>query len=125
MENTCKDALKEKRYYFRKCQLGIRNRNHYRWKIYKGKSGFSGEFGHISTFDNEIICHCGKKGCLETEASGSALHRTLLERIKKGENSILSERINMENPLTLDEIIAAVNKEDVLCIEIVEEIGQN
>ena len=93
-------------------------------KIYKGKSGFSGEFGHISAFDNEIICHCGKKGCLETEASGSALHRTLLERIKKGENSILSERINMENPLTLDEIIAAVNKEDVLCIEIVEEIGQ-
>lgn len=53
------------------------------------------------------------------------LHRTLLERIKKGENSILSERINMENPLTLDEIIAAVNKEDVLCIEIVEEIGKN
>ena len=94
-------------------------------KSTKGKSGFSGEFGHISTFDNEIICHCGKKGCLETEASGSALHRTLLERIKKGENSILSERINMENPLTLDEIIAAVNKEDVLCIEIVEEIGQN
>lgn len=93
-------------------------------KIYKGKSGFSGEFGHVSTFDNEIICHCGKKGCLETEASGSAFHRILLERIQKGENSILSGRINMESPLTLDEIIAAVNKEDVLCIEIVEEIGQ-
>ncbi len=93
-------------------------------KIYKGKSGFSGEFGHVSTFDNEIICHCGKKGCLETEASGSAFHRILLERIQKGENSILSKRINMEDPLTLDEIIAAVNKEDVLCIEIVEEIGQ-
>ena len=30
-------------------------------KIYKGKSGFSGEFGHVNTFDNEIICHCGKK----------------------------------------------------------------
>lgn len=28
------------------------------------------------------------------------------------------------NPITLDEIIAAVNKEDLLCIEIVEEIGQ-
>ena len=93
-------------------------------KIYKGKSGFSGEFGHVSTFENEIICHCGKKGCLETEASGSAFHRILLERIQKGENSILSGRINIENPLTLDEIIAAVNKEDVLCIEIVEEIGQ-
>lgn len=94
-------------------------------KIYTGKSGFSGEFGHITTFDNEIICHCGKKGCLETEASGSALYRILLERIKNGENSILSSRINDEaNPLTLDEIISSVNKEDLLCIEIVEEIGQ-
>ena len=94
-------------------------------KIYTGKSGFSGEFGHINVFDNEILCHCGKKGCLETEASGSALYRTLLERIKNGECSILSGRIdNRELPLTLDEIIAAVNKEDLLCIEIVEEIGQ-
>ena len=31
-------------------------------KIYTGKSGFSGEFGHTNVFDNEIICHCGKKG---------------------------------------------------------------
>ncbi len=94
-------------------------------KVYTGKSGFSGEFGHINAFDNEILCHCGKKGCLETEASGSALHRLLLERIQGGESSILSNRIDMkDNPLTLDEIIAAVNKEDLLCIEIVEEIGQ-
>ncbi|MEY5046543.1 MAG: hypothetical protein RL713_1768, partial [Bacteroidota bacterium] len=28
-------------------------------KIYHGKSGFSGELGHIPVFDNEIICHCG------------------------------------------------------------------
>ncbi len=93
-------------------------------KVYTGKSGFSGEFGHVSTYENEIICHCGKKGCLETEASGSALHRILLERIRNGESSILSKRVSEEKPLTLDEIIAAVNKEDVLCIEIVEEIGQ-
>lgn len=94
-------------------------------KIYTGKSGFSGEFGHINAFDNEIICHCGKKGCLETETSGSALHRILLQRIHEGESSILSKRVDTKsNPLTLDEIIAAVNKEDLLCIEIVEEIGQ-
>lgn len=94
-------------------------------KVYTGKSGFSGEFGHINAFENEILCHCGKKGCLETEASGSALHRILLERINNGENSILSNRINIKgSSLTLDEIIDAVNKEDLLCIEIVEEIGQ-
>lgn len=94
-------------------------------KVYNGKSGFSGEFGHISTYDNEIICHCGKKGCLETEASGSAMHRIFMERIKNGENSILSHRANEKNvPITLEELVAAVNREDLLCIEIVEEIGQ-
>lgn len=94
-------------------------------KIYTGKSGFSGEFGHVNAFDNEIICHCGKKGCLETEASGSAFHRIFLERIKNGETSILSNRLKEKNkPLTLDELIEAACKEDPLCIEIVEEIGQ-
>ncbi len=94
-------------------------------KIYTGKSGFSGEFGHVSAFDNEIICRCGKKGCIETEISGSAFYRILMERIAKGESSILSKRVaNIKNhPLTLDELIEAVNKEDLLCIEIVEEIG--
>lgn len=59
-------------------------------KIYKGKSGFSGEFGHNFGYENEIICHCGKKGCIETEVSGAALHRILLEHINNGENSIIS-----------------------------------
>lgn len=95
-------------------------------KIYTGKSGFSGEFGHVSVFENERLCHCGKKGCLETEASGSALHRILLERIQNGEISVLSERAkDKKQPVTLDEILETIVKEeDLLCIEIVEEIGQ-
>ncbi|NDV58268.1 ROK family transcriptional regulator [Bacteroides sp. 519] len=93
-------------------------------KVYTGKSGFSGEFGHVSIYDNEIICHCGKKGCLETEASGSALHRVLVERIRNGESSILSNQVLAGETITLDDIIQAVIKEDMLCIEIVEEIGQ-
>ncbi len=93
-------------------------------KVYMGKSGFSGEFGHVKTFDNEILCHCGKKGCLETEISGLYLHRRLQELVKEGAVSLLSERINAGENLTLDDIIDAVNKEDVLCIELIEELGQ-
>ena len=92
-------------------------------KPYYGKSGFSGEFGHFPIFDNEIICHCGKKGCLETEASGLAIHRTILERIAKGESSILTEHVKDLSKLTLTDIIKATNMEDPLCIEIVEEVG--
>ncbi len=92
-------------------------------KLYYGKSGFSGEFGHFPIFDNEIICHCGKKGCLETEASGIAIHRMVQERIRKGESSILTEKVKDMDNLTLTDIVKATNMEDPLCIEIVEEVG--
>jgi len=94
-------------------------------ELYTGKSGFSGELGHFPTFDNELLCHCGKRGCLETEISGMALHRTLLQCVKEGRQTALSEQImNNEASLTLDDIIEATLKEDLLCIELIEEIGQ-
>jgi predicted NBD/HSP70 family sugar kinase len=92
-------------------------------KPYYGKSGFSGEFGHFPIFDNEILCHCGKKGCLETEASGSAIHRIVTERILKGESTLLTEKVKDLSKLTLTHIIEATIQEDPLCIEIVEEVG--
>jgi len=94
-------------------------------KLYYGKSGFSGEFGHFCLYDNEIICHCGKKGCLETEASGSALHRMLIERYKEGSSTILADKINSGAEITLNDLIDAIQKEDVLSIEILEHIGTN
>lgn len=93
-------------------------------KIYTGKSGFAGEFGHTPAYDNQVICHCGKKGCLETEVSGSALMRVLRERVNAGESSIISDKVkNNPERLSLNDVIQAVNNEDTLCIDIVENIG--
>jgi glucokinase-like ROK family protein len=92
-------------------------------KPYYGKSGFSGEFGHFPIFENEILCHCGKKGCLETEASGLAIHRMVSERMAKGESTLLADLVKDVSELTLTDIIKATNMEDPLCIEIVEEVG--
>jgi glucokinase-like ROK family protein len=40
-------------------------------KLIKGHSGFAGEFGHIPVDTcSEVICKCGKRGCLEALASG-------------------------------------------------------
>lgn len=92
-------------------------------KLYYGKSGFSGEIGHMPVFDNEIICKCGKKGCLETEASGFAIMRMLNEKYKLGSSTILADKIDSEEGVSLQEFVDAVLKEDVLAIEIVETIG--
>ena len=94
-------------------------------KLYYGKSGYSGEFGHICAFDNEVICGCGKKGCIETEASGFAMQRLLEERCRQGSASCLSEVLAEKGEVSLSEFVDAVLKEDVLAIEIVEQMGLN
>lgn len=93
-------------------------------KVYYGKSGFSGEFGHIPFFDNEIICHCGKKGCLETEASGLALIRRFKERIKQGTTSSVLKKHKNADDIKLIDIIEAANSEDMLSIELLAEVGE-
>lgn len=93
-------------------------------KLYYGKTGFAGEFGHIPLFDNEIICHCGKKGCLETEASGIALEKMFVARMNAGETSVLSEKRNSGQDILLYDIIEAANKDDVLSISLISEIAE-
>ena len=91
-------------------------------QIYYGKSGFAGEFGHIPFFKNEIICHCGKKGCLETEASGWALTRLFREKIRGGSSSII--QMDPED-IELPHIIEAAINDDTLAIELIARIGEN
>ena len=92
-------------------------------KLSYGKSGFSGEIGHFPLLDNDQICQCGKTGCLETGASGSALHRIIMEKLREGRSSSLSDKFNANEEISLEDIMAAVEEEDVLAIETVEEIG--
>ena len=94
-------------------------------KVYYGKSGFSGEFGHIPFFNNEIICHCGKKGCLETEASGNALLRKFKEKIKLGSTSSVLKKNKKVEDISLTDLILAAQNEDVLIIELLAELGEN
>ena len=94
-------------------------------KVYYGKSGFSGEFGHIPFFNNEIICHCGKKGCLETEASGNTLLRKFKEKIKLGFTSSVLKKNKKVEDITLTDLILAAQNEDVLIIELLAELGEN
>lgn len=95
-------------------------------QIVKGRSGYAGEIGHFPAYNNEIMCHCGKKGCLETEISGMALMREVVSSIKAGKQSLLCEKMMAEGDesLTLADIIAAVDNDDMLCIDVVENMSK-
>jgi glucokinase-like ROK family protein len=95
-------------------------------KLRSGTSGFAGEFGHIPLVENGTLCHCGKRGCLETVASGIALARLAKEGIKSGQISTLNRLSDQEiDQIEPQVIIDAANNGDQYAINMLYEIGKN
>ena len=92
---------------------------------YKGARGFSGESSHIPMTDERgYLCSCGKRGCLETVASGAALTRLAVEAIEKGEMTLISEMAYKKTKnITLELILKAAQKGDQFAISILSKIG--
>jgi glucokinase len=59
-------------------------------EIYRGASGAAGEIGHMQLVPDGPLCGCGRRGCLEALASGSALERIAAETIEREPDGILA-----------------------------------
>ncbi|MFR9652999.1 MAG: ROK family transcriptional regulator [Rikenellaceae bacterium] len=123
-EYTCGKSKNDSNFIYLHLGLGIAIGIVIDGKLYYGKSGFAGEFGHIPFFDNEIICACGKKGCLETEVAGMAIEEKMIKLIESGVNTILREKYDRHEAIHIDDIIAAAKSDDNLSIELIEEAGE-
>ena len=118
-------GLKEKNMLFVNVSWGLGMGIIVDGRLYYGTSGFSGEFGHFPLLDNGQMCRCGKIGCLETGASGSALVRMIGEKLSAGRASVLAAKYKAEGKVNLIDIFDAVRSEDTLAIETVEKLGIN
>ncbi|MGJ1212563.1 MULTISPECIES: ROK family protein [Sphingobacterium] len=90
--------------------------------IFKGTSGFAGEFSHIPLSDELTLCSCGKRGCLEVEASVSAAIRNIEKDIKNGEYSIY-EKLVEEYDNKAEALIESVQIGDQIAINNIGKIG--
>lgn len=122
-EYCCGEVQHEKNVMFLNMDYGIGLGILIDGEVYYGKSGFSGELGHIPFFENNILCYCGKKGCLETEASGAALVRNFKQRIAEGATS-LALNGKKAKEISLLDIIKAAKQQDALCIELLADLGE-
>lgn len=93
-------------------------------KLFKGKSGFAGEFSHIPIEQNGVLCNCGKIGCLETIASGNALVRYAIEGLEGNKQSKLykyyKDDINSISPKLIVEVAL---KGDQFALSLIQKIG--
>jgi N-acetylglucosamine repressor len=91
-------------------------------ELYRGHSGFSGEFGHIQMVQEGELCYCGKIGCLETVASGTALVKKAKEQILQGKSSTIQSMVGGNiNNIKLNVIIEAAHNGDQFAIELLED----
>lgn len=93
-------------------------------KLYQGRHRTAGEIGHMSLYDNNVMCHCGKQGCLETESSVSAILRKVSEKIISGCASILSNAVNSGKVITADDLVDALRQGDPLCMNLTSYAAQ-
>ena len=96
-------------------------------KLYRGKNFSAGEIGHIKIKENGYKCGCGNYGCLETEASRTAITRIINEEIKKGKKSLITKLTEDTKVIKSGILAQAIKKKDKVTIKAVnyaaEELG--
>ena len=91
-------------------------------QLYLGSSGSAGELGHMVIDVNGPEDTCGHLGCLESLASGRAIAREAIKRIKKGQDSALSKAFGGKiESITARDVAAAASSGDSLAGEVVRQ----
>ncbi len=82
--------------------------------LIRGTAANAGELGHIIANPAGVRCHCGLTGCLETEASGTALARMAEERREAS-----PWLRTYDGPLAAPQVFSALRAGDAVAREIV------
>lgn len=88
-------------------------------QLHYGHTGMAGEIGHTTIVPGGRQCRCGKKGCLEAEASGNAVAEVFREAIAGGAKSkwLASSGISVSD-ITARDVAEGARAGDPLCEKI-------
>lgn len=92
-------------------------------QLYVGAGGGAGEIGHTIIDIHGPKCTCGNYGCLETLASGRAVARETIARIKSGEKSLLAAMVERVEDITAADVTKAAREGDKLALEVIKQTG--
>ncbi|MDD5085487.1 MAG: ROK family protein [Candidatus Omnitrophica bacterium] len=91
-------------------------------EIVRGASGNTGEMGHMTIIPGGNKCNCGKRGCLEAYASGTAIAKRARAMIKMGKPTSLT-KIYDPSKITCETVSVAAEKGDRLSLDIFQNAG--
>jgi glucokinase len=97
-------------------------------EIYHGRAGGSCEGGHMTINLNGPLCGCGKRGCVEAYASGSAIStraRRLLRQMRYSTSQILKMAGGNISNVTAETVSKAARSGDQLAMQILQEAADH
>jgi glucokinase len=68
----------------------------YEGRILRGKKHSCMEIGHIEVVPNGALCGCGRRGCLETEASRLAISAEIAKAAYRGESPHILDKVGTD-----------------------------
>ncbi len=94
-------------------------------RIFHGRTGAAGEGGHVSIDYRGPLCGCGKPGCIEVFASGTAIGKRARQRVAAGSKSSMLELAGGNPDAVTGEIVGkAFAAGDPLATEILTETAE-
>lgn len=90
-------------------------------EIFRGHNGFAGELSHIPLSDDDTLCDCGKRGCLETVASMKVVSEKAIEGIKSGRVTSLKTIDDTASKGLNDAILDAAENGDQFAIDLLSD----
>lgn len=90
-------------------------------QLYRGSSGYAGEFSHIPLSNTNNLCSCGKRGCLEVETSLLVMTQRAKEEIKNGAATSMTELFKDKSRNVAELFLEAAKNRDPLAISILSD----
>lgn len=87
-------------------------------RLARGARGAAGEIGHAVVEKNGDLCGCGKRGCLEAYASGTAIARYVSAHLKKNRKSIIPKFCEERGKITGQAVSLAADHGDKFAIQV-------
>ena len=82
-------------------------------RLHRGADGCAGDIGHVAISEAEnVVCRCGKTGCLEAVAGGAALAREGRRLAESGGSRMLTEVLSTAGAITANDVSVAAKHGD-------------
>jgi predicted NBD/HSP70 family sugar kinase len=89
--------------------------------LFRGFTGHAGELSHIPISESDTLCECGKRGCLETEATLRVITEKAMKEMREGKVLGLDIAPSLEEMSEV--IMVAANKGNQYAIELLSDMG--